>query len=111
MCWLMNTCEPDGDRDGVLQVAAHGQRRRHLPPDVHRQRRIAAGPAHHQLAAQHHPGDRVVHVPDDRPIVHEEQVGDAAQPRDDLGFVGHIGSSERLPLVQTSGRPTSAISR
>ena len=76
-------------RDRVLQVTSHRQRRRHLPPEVHRQRRVATRPAHHQLAAQHHPNDRIVHVTDDRPIVHEEQIGDAAEPRDDLGFVDH----------------------
>jgi hypothetical protein len=48
-------------------------------------RGVAAGTAEDQFAAQHHAGNRVIHVPDYRTIVDEEKIGDAAEAFE--GFV------------------------
>jgi hypothetical protein len=52
-----------------------------------RQRRIAPRPAQNHFAAEHHADHRVVQVPDNRAVVHEKNVGDAAQPFERLDFI------------------------
>ena len=44
-------------------------------------------------------------------VVQQEEVGDAGQPLERVLVANAIGSSETLPLVITSGTPTSASSR
>ena len=82
MCWLRKTCRPDAERDGVLQVRADGEDRRQLgraaAPAAARSRARGAAA---ELAPADDPRDGVVHVARDRPVVDQEQVGDAAEAR------------------------------
>ena len=73
---------PDGQRHGVLQMRAHRQHgygrlahdRRLAGRQPHRQRCVTARAPQHLLAAQHHPRHRIIHVPDDGPVVDEKEV-------------------------------------
>ena len=79
---------------------------------VDRQRGESPGAAEHLRTVGPDADDRIVHRADDRPIVRQQHVGDRARAARWASSVAiAIGSSERLPLVQTIGRPTAAISR
>ena len=52
-----------------------------------RQRRVTTSTAQHHLALSHDANDGIVHVPDDGPIVDEEEIGDAAEARHRFAFV------------------------
>ena len=95
------------ERDRVLQMRAHAQNRpaaragpifqlrisdfgfriSALRPQHDRQRRIASRAPQDHLAAHHHPRNRIVHVPDDGTVMHQEQIGDAAQSVQRLEFI------------------------
>ena len=95
---------------GVLELGADAQRGAgEAAPDPHRPRHPAARAAQHQRPPRHHPGHRVVAARGDGPVVDQEQVGDPAESRASASPSSKaMGSSERLPLVITSGRPASA---
>ena len=107
---------PSSQRHGVLQVPAHGQNRRRI---VGPRRGVPIGSGANPRARRStceavgpDANDRIVHRADDRPVVRQQHVGDRAKPLDRRPrWSMAIGSSERLPLVQTIGRPTAAISR
>jgi len=67
----------DGGGNRVLLVCTDGQHRPQLALDLDGQRRESAGAAEHQLAAAHLAHDGIVHMAQDRPVVHQEQVRDA----------------------------------
>ncbi len=74
------------ERHRCLEVAADGE-------DTGRHaarrdgRRISARSPHDHRSAGHDANDRIVHRPRDRPVVHEEQVGDTGQTVQRLGPV------------------------
>jgi len=80
-----------GDRDGVLQVAAHGEDRRQFVLHTDRERGVAAGAAHHVLAASGDAHDGVVNRTRDGTVVHQERVGDSAQTAASLVVVDGDG--------------------
>ena len=81
MCWLSQAYLLVGDRQGVLQIAADGQRRRHRHRKRHRQRRIAAGAPDGQLRSPStDPHDGVVARHQDGPVVHQPAVGEVRKP-------------------------------
>ena len=76
------------DREGVLQVAAGGQRR----PDRHRHRDrqgcVAARPAHRKLIMVDHPEDGVVAGHLDRSVVLEPAVGEGLEAHPGVLIIG-----------------------
>ena len=112
MCWLMKTWLPTDSRNCILLMRAY---RDHVGSSIfnqHRQWREAAGTTQHEFAAGHHAHHRVVHVPDDRSIVHQEEIGNARKaaappPARECRSVHRM----TLPLVATTGIPSSCISR
>ncbi len=68
-------------RDGyrVLEMRAHRQQGREGAPDLDRKGGVAARASQDQFASQEHPGDRVVHVPSNGPVVDQEEVGDSPE--------------------------------
>ena len=49
-----------------------------LQPDW--QRRVAARAAQNHFAVQHHADNGIIHVPDNRAVVNQKKIGDAAEP-------------------------------
>ena len=95
------------DRHGVFQMPAHGQnRRRAISLDVQFdwQRGKAPGATKDLHAVGGKANDRVVHRAHDRPVMRQHDVGDGAETARASSVAVAIGSSERLPLVQTIGR-------
>jgi hypothetical protein len=97
----------NAQRDCVLEQRPHcqdgGQRsRRH-----HRQRGIAARPAQKLRQAVDEPQHAVVDVAGDRPIMHQEQVGNRTQPIQRLPLIG----ADRLIAQIAAGRHQRAIQR
>ena len=70
----------DRNGDCVLEMGAHREHRRGFVLHPHRERSVAARPPDNGLPSQDHARHGVVHMPGDRPIVHQEQVGDAEEP-------------------------------
>ena len=105
MCWLMKTLAPDGERDGVLQVRADGQDWRRRPAQRNRQRRIAARAA--QRRARGRAATRTIESSTWRTIGRSWTRKRSAMPPSRASASCssvQIGSSERLPLVATTGR-------
>ena len=94
-------------RHRVLQLGADGE---HLPPCRLRQPqrfgRVAAGPPHHLHPAACRLHDRVVATDVDLAVVCQHTVDEGTETGESVIVGVAIGSSERLPLVMTSGRAT-----
>ena len=99
-------------RERVLLLGAGGQDVGvGLEGQRERERRVAAAAAHRLDEAVDHAHDRVVVAREDRAVVEQERVGDACARRSSASALSvAMGSSERLPLVITSGRPPTASS-
>ena len=80
MCWLMNTCRPTLRATVFLRCAPTARMTGSSRGTRHRQGREAARPAQQPHPARRDPGHAVVHVPLDGAVVHQEEVGDAAEP-------------------------------
>ena len=68
-------------------------------PHLNRQRRVAPRAAQNHCAIQHHPHNRVVHVPGDRSVVNEKYIRNTAQPLQPLEFI----RANRLVTQITAG--------
>src|SRR5688572_29122616 len=62
----------DAEGDGVLELCANGESRRHRMPQRDREWRVSTRAAQKHLASGNDAHDRIVHVPDNRAIVDEE---------------------------------------
>ncbi len=80
-----------GERHGVLQMPANREDGPQRLLDEHRQRRITARAAQHHLAVEHNADDRIIDVPHDRPIVHQEAAGDTGEPGQGFALVDADG--------------------
>ncbi len=99
MCWLMKTFSPTASATEFFKCAPTARtisefRMRSselvalcaffIPhsafrtPHLNGQRRVAARPAQNHFAVQHHADNRIIHVPDNRAVVNEKKIGDAA---------------------------------
>ena len=78
---------------------------------MHGQRRVAPGTPQNKFASTDHANNRVVHMPDDRPIVDEKAIGDPPQALNSLSSSMQIGSSVKLPLVATISQHRSRSSK
>ena len=101
----------DVDPDCILQMCADRERGRHRSRQKNRERGISARAPDHHLASEHHADNRVVDVSDDRTIVDEKQVGHPLQSVTASRSSIQRGSSARLPLVATTGRPMSRTNK
>ena len=77
----------DAQRGGRLLMRSRGDQARQLAPGEQRQRRVATGPAQQLRRAVGEPGDAVVDMAGDRPVVEEKEVGDCAQANESLAVV------------------------
>jgi hypothetical protein len=78
-------------RHRVLHVGPHREHARQRSRDTNRQRRIAARPAQHHLAAARDAHDRIVAGSRDGTRVRDEHVRDPPEPRVRIVFSGHDG--------------------
>ena len=77
----------DAERDGGLHVRAHREDDGKLLGHADGQRREAAGAAQDPRRSRDDPRHAVVHVPLDRPVVNEKEVGHVAEPLEGLALV------------------------
>src|SRR6516162_7131124 len=56
-------------------------------PHMHRQRRIATRASEHRFAATDNAYDRIVDMPNDRPVMNQVKVGDPLESLQRLAFV------------------------
>ena len=54
---------------------------------MHWQRSVAPSAPKNELAFANHANNRIVHLPDDRPVVDEKAIGDPRQALDSLALV------------------------
>lgn len=88
----------------ALHVAAERQNRPIEGRQRHRQRSISPRPPQHGFASADHPHHRVVDRAQDRPVVDQEQIGNAAEPLERLGFVGDNGLAAPIAAGGDDGK-------
>ena len=99
MCWLMKTWLPTESATAFFRCASHCQNWLIAVSEsevdgasaasVERdgQRRVTSRAAQNQFAVQHHAHNRIVHVPHNRTVMDEKNIGDAAAAVRGLVFV------------------------
>ena len=87
MCWLMKTCRPTLSATVFFRCAPTARMVGTVVLQRDRQRRIAAGAAQQARDAAHDPRHAVVDMAGDGPVVHQEDVGDVAEPLYGLDLV------------------------
>ena len=112
MCWLTKMllsifsatvffrCAPTARTIDAIGTTASGS-----------ERRVSTRATQHHLATAHDANDRIIDVPNDRPVVNEKHVGDPAKRRNASCSSMQIGSSLRFPLVATIGKSSSLMSK
>ena len=97
--------------DGILQMSPHSQRTGEILPHVHRQGRVSPRSADHHGLSMHFTDDRIIHMADNRAVVHQEKVGDSREALQGFVFINADRFVGQIPLVATTGEFSSCRSR